>query len=116
MTSTTERRRAWVMRFSCPFCFAPEGSPCVYPDGKADDGDGHVGVSPSRSVHKGDSYCPGLHVNRFKRAAKAAIDMLITTDGVAFDEEGATEEAEVREAAPETRPHLAQRATVRRAA
>lgn len=112
-TTTEQRRRAWVMRYACPYCLVDVGVACAVTDGSFVRG---TAARTGEFYSKGDPYAPGLHVNRFKRAAKAAMDALIASDGVAFDEDGAVDEAEVRASEPEKRPHLAQRATVRRAA
>lgn len=89
--SVKERRRAFVERYPCGYCLALPGAPCYF-------GRGHEGGS----AH-GESY----HVARYKKAAGAAIDQLLTIEGVRYDEEGAIDEAETRKSEPDRRPHLA---------
>lgn len=95
--SVKERRQAFVERYPCPSCMALPGAPCEFRRTI----DEHSNRTGPPGPH-GDYY----HVARFKKAGGAAIDQLLTIEGVRYDEESAIDECETRKSEPEARPHL----------
>lgn len=93
--SIKERRRIFVERYPCPSCMALPGAPCELRRH-------HEEYQPGDPGPHGDFY----HVSRFKKAGGAAIDQLLTIEGVRYDEESAIDECETRKSEPEARPHL----------
>lgn len=90
--SVKERRRVYVERFPCSWCFATPGSPCD--------------MNPSNPERPTGPHGDVYHTVRYKKAAGAAIDEILRRDGVRFDEDGAIDEAETRKSEPDVRPHL----------
>ena len=92
--TTADRVLRYVERFPCPLCLAPEGKPCTMGESnRVRDDEGR------RANAHGDRY----HAGRFRKAARAAIDTLMRTDGVRYDEAGACDEREVRRSSPADR-------------